>query len=61
MMVGHVCFADEVASAVRICDGVLLVVDVVEGVMISTELIIKHLVTQNIPIVLCMFIIQMTH
>ena len=29
---GHVNFVDEVASAVRLVDGVLLVVDVVEGV-----------------------------
>ena len=29
---GHVNFVDEVASAIRLVDGVLLVVDVVEGV-----------------------------
>lgn len=32
---GHVNFIDEVASAVRLVDGVLLVVDVVEGVSID--------------------------
>lgn len=32
---GHVNFVDEVACAVRLADGVLLVVDVVEGVSIS--------------------------
>ena len=31
---GHVNFVDEVASAVRLADGVLQVVDVVEGVSI---------------------------
>lgn len=31
---GHVNFADEVASAIRLVDGVLLVVDVVEGVSV---------------------------
>ncbi len=31
---GHVNFVDEVASAIRLVDGVLLVVDVVEGVTI---------------------------
>lgn len=29
---GHVNFVDEVASAIRLSDGILLVVDVVEGV-----------------------------
>lgn len=29
---GHVNFSDEVAAAMRLADGVLLVVDVVEGV-----------------------------
>lgn len=29
---GHVNFVDEVASAMRLVDGILLVVDVVEGV-----------------------------
>lgn len=29
---GHINFVDEVASTVRLADGILLVVDVVEGV-----------------------------
>lgn len=32
---GHVNFVDEVASAIRLVDGIVLVVDVVEGVRIS--------------------------
>ena len=32
---GHVNFVDEVASAVRLADGILLVVDVVEGVCLT--------------------------
>lgn len=32
---GHVNFVDEVASTMRLVDGVLLVVDAVEGVCIS--------------------------
>ncbi|OBZ78639.1 U5 small nuclear ribonucleoprotein component [Grifola frondosa] len=39
---GHVNFVDEVASAIRLVDGVVLVVDVVEGVMCNTEAIIRH-------------------
>ena len=32
---GHVNFVDEVASAMRLVDGILLVVDVVEGVCLT--------------------------
>jgi hypothetical protein len=38
---GHVNFADEVCAAFRICDGVLLVVDAHEGVLLNTERIVK--------------------
>jgi len=37
-------------SALRICDGALLVVDVIEGVMLGTEEIIKYLIKEKIPI-----------
>ena len=49
---GHVNFVDEVASALRLVDGVVLVVDVVEGVQINTEQIIKHAVLEDMPMVL---------
>nr|OQO31225.1 hypothetical protein B0A51_02065 [Rachicladosporium sp. CCFEE 5018] len=49
---GHVNFADEVAASMRLVDGVVVVVDVVEGVQIQTELAIKHAVLANLPIVL---------
>lgn len=49
---GHVNFADEVAAAMRLVDGIVLVVDVVEGVQTLTELAIKHAVLSNLPIVL---------
>jgi U5 small nuclear ribonucleoprotein component len=49
---GHVNFADEVAASLRLVDGVVLVVDVVEGVQIQTEMIIKHAVLEDLPIVL---------
>jgi U5 small nuclear ribonucleoprotein component len=35
---GHVNFLDEVASAMRLTDGILLVVDVVEGVRVVSLL-----------------------
>jgi U5 small nuclear ribonucleoprotein component len=49
---GHVNFADEVAAALRLTDGVVLVVDVIEGVQINTELIIKHAILEDLPLVL---------
>jgi U5 small nuclear ribonucleoprotein component len=49
---GHVNFVDEVAAAFRLVDGVCLVVDVVEGVQINTEQIIKHAVLEDIPLTL---------
>jgi U5 small nuclear ribonucleoprotein component len=49
---GHVNFVDEVAASLRLVDGVCLVVDVVEGVQVNTEQIIKHAVLEDIPITL---------
>lgn len=47
---GHPNFTDEVCCAVRACDGVFLVVDAVEGVMMGTERLIKYLVEQNMAV-----------
>ncbi|KAI1813417.1 P-loop containing nucleoside triphosphate hydrolase protein [Poronia punctata] len=49
---GHVNFVDEVAASLRLVDGIALVVDVVEGVQINTEQIIKHAVLEDIPMTL---------
>ncbi|KAI0323071.1 Calreticulin family-domain-containing protein [Amylostereum chailletii] len=49
---GHVNFVDEVASALRLVDGIILVVDVVEGVMVNTEHIIRHALQEGIKITL---------
>ncbi|KAL2869926.1 116 kDa U5 small nuclear ribonucleoprotein component [Aspergillus lucknowensis] len=47
---GHVNFVDEVAASSRLVDGVVLVVDVVEGVQANTEQIIKHAVLEDLPL-----------
>lgn len=39
---GHVNFVDEVASSMRLVDGVVLVVDVVEGVRLTTVLLLLY-------------------
>lgn len=49
---GHVNFVDEVAASFRLVDGVVLVVDVVEGVQVNTEQIIKHAVLEGLPLTL---------
>ena len=49
---GHVNFTDEVASSARLADGLVLVVDVVEGVQVNTEQIIKHAVLDDLPLTL---------
>lgn len=49
---GHVNFVDEVAASLRLVDAVCLVVDVVEGVQVNTEQIIRHAVLEDIPITL---------
>jgi U5 small nuclear ribonucleoprotein component len=49
---GHVNFVDEVAASFRLVDGVCLVVDIVEGVQVNTEQIIKHAVLEDIPLTL---------
>ncbi|PRW60836.1 116 kDa U5 small nuclear ribonucleo component-like isoform A [Chlorella sorokiniana] len=49
---GHVNFADELSAALRLADGVLLVVDAVEGVMVGTERAIKAAAAEGLPICL---------
>jgi 116 kDa U5 small nuclear ribonucleoprotein component len=49
---GHVNFADEVAASFRLVDGVVLIVDIVEGVQTTAELAIKHAVLEDLPLVL---------
>jgi U5 small nuclear ribonucleoprotein component len=49
---GHVDFIDEVAAGLRIADGAVLVVDVIEGVMANTARIIRMLVREDVPFTL---------
>ena len=48
---GHVNFSGEVSSALRLVDGVVLFVDVAEGVMMTTERYF-HLSKSSIDIIL---------
>ncbi|KAF8963961.1 P-loop containing nucleoside triphosphate hydrolase protein [Flammula alnicola] len=49
---GHINFVDEVASAVRLVDGIVLVVDVVEGLMVGTEFVLRHALQEGVKITL---------
>lgn len=48
---GHINFIDEVVAGIRVSDGAVVVVDAVEGVLLTTTMAIKHLVASGIPIV----------
>ena len=51
---GHVQFHDESVAALRVVDGALLVVDAVEGAnMMHTELLVRQIVSEGLPIMLC--------
>ncbi|GBP64971.1 Elongation factor-like GTPase 1 [Eumeta japonica] len=49
---GHIDFSSEVSTAVRLCDGAIVVVDVIEGVCPQTRLALKQAYTENIRAVL---------
>ena len=49
---GHINFSDEMCAALRLADGVLLVVDAVEGVMMGTERAIRAAAAEGLPICL---------
>ncbi|XP_050403738.1 elongation factor-like GTPase 1 isoform X1 [Patella vulgata] len=49
---GHVDFSSEVSTAVRLCDGALLMVDVVEGVCPQTHAVLRQAWLENIKPVL---------
>ncbi|WFD31171.1 hypothetical protein MSPP1_002205 [Malassezia sp. CBS 17886] len=49
---GHTNFQDEVAAALRVADGAVVVMDVVEGAMCNTEAVVRFCVREHLPIVL---------
>ena len=49
---GDVNFSDEMTAGMRLSDGVVIVVDAVEGVMLNTERAIKHAVRMGVKITL---------
>ncbi|XP_058824984.1 elongation factor-like GTPase 1 [Topomyia yanbarensis] len=49
---GHVDFSSEVSTAIRLCDGAIVVVDVVEGVCPQTRICLKQAYNENLKTVL---------
>lgn len=47
---GHVNFSDETSAILRVVDGVVLVVDCVEGVMLVTERVLRQAVREELAI-----------
>ncbi|KAL4228082.1 Elongation factor-like GTPase 1 [Mactra antiquata] len=51
---GHVDFSSEVSTAVRLCDGAIVVIDVVEGVCPQTHAVLRQAWLENIKPILVM-------
>ena len=49
---GHPNFSDEVSASLSLCDGVFLIVDIIEGVMLNTDRLLRHAIQVGLPIVL---------
>ena len=48
---GHPNFEDKALSAIRLSDGALIIVDLIEGVMIGTKRMIKSAIREGLEII----------
>ena len=49
---GHSNFFDEVQSALRMVDGAIIVIDILEGITLQTEKVIKECIKENLDIII---------
>lgn len=50
---GHVNFSGEVTAALRLSDGVILVIDASEGMMLGSQRLLKHAIHEKLDITIC--------
>ena len=51
---GHVDFSDEISAGMRISDGVVVVVDAIEGVMLNTQRVLRAAAKEQLPVCVVM-------
>ena len=49
---GHANFHDESVASLRVSDGVAIVIDAVEGIMLHTEMLLRQIISDGLPLVL---------
>eukprot|EP00804_Cyclotella_cryptica_P011169 CCRYP_007706-RC/>CCRYP_007706-RC protein AED:0.21 eAED:0.21 QI:227/1/1/1/1/1/5/189/803 len=49
---GHTNFHDESVASLRVADGAALVVDAIEGIMLHTEMVMRQIISEGLPLVL---------
>uniref|UniRef100_A0A6G1S444 U5 small nuclear ribonucleoprotein component n=2 Tax=Aceria tosichella TaxID=561515 RepID=A0A6G1S444_9ACAR len=50
---GHVNFSDEVTAAIRLSDGIVLMVDAADGLMMNAERLLHHAIKEGMSVTLC--------
>ena len=50
---GHVNFSDEVTAAIRLCDVIILLIDVAESIILNTERLLKHAIQERLSLSVC--------
>lgn len=49
---GHANFHDESVASLRVADGAALVIDAIEGIMLHTEMLLRQIISEGLPLIL---------